>query len=126
MGQRLTIILALPLLGITVGCSKDAPNLPDANSYARDIKQDIHDFVNSVKGKPQEARAQGAVLLEKLEAYESRPVGDHGPIYAQLVQKGRELTQPNKSAAQVDQILRDMLDAAKKLPGEVRASPRDQ
>ncbi|MCI0461924.1 MAG: hypothetical protein L0Z62_33650 [Gemmataceae bacterium] len=108
---------------LTGGCSSKAPQGLDAAGYAQAIKQDIHDYVTAVRGNPKQARVDGALLVEKLEVYESQPVGDHGPTYAKLLAKTRELAQKDRSSSEVNRLLDELRQLANQLPGEVKKSP---
>jgi hypothetical protein len=115
--------------GLAPGCSSSpqtpADQLPTAETYAQGVKQDIHDLANAARGKPKVARQQGAVLTEKLEVYEKQPVGTHGPIYAELLAKTRELAERERSVDDVNRILTHMLKLANQLPGQVQRPPPD-
>jgi hypothetical protein len=110
---------------LAMGCSSDSTPRVDAAAYAQDVKQDIHDLITAVQGKPKLAREQGAVLLEKLQEYQKQPIGEYGPIYAQMLEKVRELAQRVRGSAEVDRILADLRKLANQLPGTVKSPPPD-
>jgi hypothetical protein len=119
------VLLGAGILFLTGGCSSQAPKGLDAAGYAEGIKQDIHDYVASVRGNPKLVREQGAILLEKLEVYETQPVGDHGAIYAQMVEKVRALAKQPRGAGEVNQALSELQKLANQLPGTVKPRPVD-
>lgn len=107
---------ACVIVAIAVGCGPGPPppETKDAAAYARSIKQLVDEFVEEGNRNPATAPKQAAVLLETLEVYKTKPVGDHEAIYAELTNRCRELS--TASATEVRKKLSDMAALAQKLP----------
>jgi hypothetical protein len=107
------------------GCSKPKLDSQTPDYYARDIKRDVHNFVQAAKTNPKIAGQEGAILLEKLEAYPTQPVGDYEEIYAQLAAKCKELVEAanrKAPAAEISAKLNQLAALANKLPGDLTES----
>ena|SRR5688572_2363468 len=101
-------------VGLGCGRQEAPPESKDPAVYARSIKTLVNEFVADNLESPAQAPKQAAVLLETLEAYKSRPVGDHEAIYAELTQRCKELT--TAKGADINKKLNDMAALVKKLP----------
>lgn len=112
---------------ITAGCGKgtggSAAN--DPAFYALTVKQDIYEFVRDARRDVRNAHELGTVLLEKLEVYETQPVGEHKDIHRQLFEKCKEFVAVARSTSSptFQQKLREMEALANKLPGQVDKTP---
>jgi hypothetical protein len=115
---RAAALLAL----IAAGCSRQTEGdlaAKDPAVYARSIRHDVHQFVQSSKESPRTVRDQATVFLEKLESYPSHPVGENGQIYEDLTRKCKELIEAAKrgpTSADVARKLDEMKALADKLP----------
>ena len=91
----------------------------DPAEYARATKQQVLQFVKAAKEAPRSAGGQAEALLERLQVYPSRPVGDNQPTYEQLTQKCKELVDVAKrspGSADVRKKLDELAALASKLP----------
>jgi hypothetical protein len=107
-------LLCCMVLGITAGCTPAPPPPEDPSAYARRVKQAVSEIIEEGARNPAGAQKEAAVLLESLEGYKSRAVGDHEAIYAALTERCRELT--TAKGAEVRKKLDDMAALIKKLP----------
>jgi hypothetical protein len=111
---------ALALVGSGCGGRADLDaESKDPNVYARSIKTDVLNFVKDAKENPRTIVGNGSILLEKLQAHPSHPVGDNKATYEALVQKCKELVEAARTsgAADVNRKLEEMSALANKLPG---------
>lgn len=120
---RAGVFATLPILLLSLGCSGGPTSLDseDPAAYARTIRRQVQEFVQSAQRNPATVRESGAILLEELEAREGEPLGEYGPVYAQLTDACREviqLAEKRASAASLRGKLRAMAALAAKLPGE--------
>jgi len=91
----------------------------DATEFARTTKQLVLNFVRAANETPKSTPGQAEALLERLQVYTSRPVGENGPIYEQLTQKCKEVMDAAKrspGSAEVKKKLEEMQNLANKLP----------
>ena len=116
---------ALSLILTAAGCSSGGKSTVkaegnDPTEFARTTKQQVQQFVRAAKEAPRSAGGDAVALLERLEVYKARPIGDNGPIYEQLVQKCKEVIDAAKrspGSAEVMKKLDEMAALAGKLPG---------
>jgi Txe/YoeB family toxin of Txe-Axe toxin-antitoxin module len=117
----LPLVLSLALA--VVGCSSKSTMKSegqDPAEYARATKQQVLQFVKSAKENPKSARGDAEALLERLQVYTSRPVGDNQAIYEQLVKKCQDLISTAKrspGSGDVSKKLDELAALANKLPG---------
>lgn len=121
----------LSLAVLLTGCARNPQKLDtkDPVVYAKKIKTQVYNTVQTVRRSPRTASEQSAVLLEELEVYSSQPVGEHETTYAQLLQKCQELlaaSQKSGGGAEVSRKLNEMKALADKLPGEVQVEQPDE
>jgi hypothetical protein len=120
--MRPTGLLA-PLSLILAACGCSGPPVKaegeDAAEYARATRQQVLQFVKAAKESPRSAGGQAVGLLERLEVYPSRPVGENKAVYEQLTQKCKELidaARRSPGSAEVVKMADEMAALAKKLP----------
>jgi hypothetical protein len=122
--MRHTWLLVVLSLGLAVvGCSSKSTMKSegeDPAEFARATKQQVLQFVKSAKENPKSAGGDAEALLERLQVYTSRPVGDNQAVYEQLVKKCQELVNTAKrspGSGDVTKKLDELAALANKLPG---------
>jgi hypothetical protein len=118
------LLAAFSLILVAAGCSSSnrtgKSEGEDPTEFARTTKQQVQQFVRAAKETPKSAGGQAEALLERLTVYKSRPVGDNGPIYEQLLEKCKEIVDSAKrspGSAEVMKKVEEMAALASKLPG---------
>src|SRR5262249_31175478 len=118
--------LAFGVLFLASGCGSAGPKSTakaegeDATAYAKATKESVQQFAKAVKENPKQAGGLAEALLERLQVYTSRPVGENKAIYEELTQKCKSLLEAAKKSpgsAEVQKIANDMAALANKLPG---------
>lgn len=119
-GKWLTAAGAL-CLALTLGCSKGGRLDDDPNTYAKETKKRVKDFVAQVRRDPRTLASEANTLSEALEAHTTAPAGDFKPKYEQLTQKSKDLAEAAKkkspASAEVKKLLKELDDLASELPG---------
>jgi hypothetical protein len=92
----------------------------DPAEYARATKQQVLRFVQVANENLRSAGGEAEALLERLQVYTSRPVGENKSIYEQLTQTCKELVDAAKrspGSADVKKKVDELTALANKLPG---------
>jgi hypothetical protein len=119
--KTLSTFLAGTITALCLGCGGSGPPPPetqDSSAYALRIKRTIVEFVAEGKQNPTAAPKEAAVLVETLEVYKSQPVGEHEAVYAELLERCRQLS--SASGADVRKKLDELAALANKLPGQIQ------
>ncbi len=125
------LLLSLSMVLIVVaGCGPGAPegrfedHTGDAARYAQRMKEMvINEMTSALKERDEEAVYEHArsVFLE-LELYHQQPVGEHGAVYAELLEGAEQLVQHLDSGGSPDQartMMEQQIATAEQLPGDV-------
>lgn len=127
--MRYLLLIALLCL---VGCHSEAPytdNSRDSAAYAVDVKRVILEHVETAR-KSSEPGDQVLTIVTELRQSKDRPVGEQGPIYADLLAKAEALlnecnSAPNGKPASLSRSLDELVKTTQTLPGEVVLLKRD-
>lgn len=90
MMRHVALFVAAALVVTAAGCSGKPTaksEVNDTTEYAKATKDAVQEFAKLVKENPKMAGSQAEGLMERLQAYKSRPVGENAATYEQLVQK---------------------------------------
>jgi hypothetical protein len=121
------LLVGVGLLGCNPPPGGDESGDPAA--YALDIKTQVTEELSRAKANPAAAADSVAVLIENLEGYQDRPVGEHGETYAALLggcQELKEMCDQSAGAAKIGVKIDEILALAGKLPGQVTAEEGEE
>lgn len=124
---RLLCACLVPAVLIVVGFSgcgsgPDGDETGDPAAYAADVKTTVIRRMRQLEKDPTHAVQSMGALVNFLKDFESRPVGDHRQVYADLLAKCQELEglyKQSAAAAQVKAKSDEITALAGKLPGEL-------
>ena len=119
---------------VSSGCGQSerpfTDNSQDADLYAQDVKQIALDAIQRAK-RSREPADQMQTIITELEGQvaNSRPVGAHKPIYAELLTAAKQISEDCKKANGKPADLMPRLDSlkliAEKLPGQAQLGRDD-
>ena len=110
---------AAVLAACVAGCgpSRPAPIVMKPDAYAKSMKENVLIFVQQSKESPRSVAQRGEVLLETLQDYKKRPQDENQAVYAELVEKGKDVVQTAQKSGDVKKKLDELAAIANKLPG---------
>ena len=115
---------------LVTGCGPGAPegrfedHTADADRYAQRIKDLVINEMTSAKAETDDEAAyeHARTVVLELEFYERQPVGEHGAIYAELLEGAEQLVEHLETGGSPDQaraMMDELIATAEQLPGEV-------
>ena len=131
MWSRIMLACLLLALLSTLGCSrargeKVQDDSRDPAAYACDVKTQVVELLGSAKRDPASAKTSLSLLVNFLDDYRSAPVGKHKQVYAELLNRSRELKQmyeQSAAPANVNAKIDEIVALAERLPGEIAVEP---